>query len=337
MSEQQPVPTDPEIQEDPEQPQDDASGQEQQLEAQEQPETQEQQPQAADENDSEGGGDDADGTDDEDEWPQELLDAGKIAPDHWIRIIDPAWDGDGEPPEWAVGGVWRSDEDGNIVEGQLNEEYKPSPAAMGWPAPMGPLDEAVQLAATGYISEDTLARELAGSEVLVFVDEDGEPAVVRAPDGSDVVAVSAASVLVDEETNPHVRMPVAELLKRTQEASDLYFLSPSAPVSIVVPVETLLDAAAERSGSPRVAAAGPEAPVAAGSAPQEAAESGAPFDDFFAESGLEAPLARPTESGGAPQQARTPDTVLPAPRSGPRLVEDLALPGDPSAAAGSES
>ncbi|MET8535081.1 type VII secretion system-associated protein [Streptomyces sp. NPDC005065] len=269
------------------------------------------------------GPDEQAGEDDEDAWPQELVDAAKIAPDHWIRMIDPAWNLDGEPPEWAVGGVWRSDADGNIVEGQVNEEYKPSPAALGWPAPMGPLDEAAQLAATGYISEDTLVRELASSQVLVFVDEDGEPAVVRAPDGSDVVAVSAASVLVDEETNPHVRMPVAELLRRTNEASDLYFLSPSAPVSIVVPVETLLDAAAERSGSPRVAPA--EAPSAAGTVPEERAESGTPFDDFFAEEGLEAPLARPTESGEA--QVLTTDTAPPARRSSsPRPVEDLELP-----------
>ncbi|MEW2165698.1 type VII secretion system-associated protein [Streptomyces sp. NPDC007084] len=271
----------------------------------------------------------------EQEWPQELLDAAKIAPDHWIRMIDPAWNGDGEPPEWAVGGVWRSDEDGNIVEGEVNEDYKPSPAAMGWPPPIGPLDEAVQLAATGYITEDTLARELAASDVLVFVDENGEPALVRAPDGSDVVAVSADAVLVDEEENPHVRMPVEELLRRTNDEWDLYFLSPSAPVSIVVPAETLLDALAERRrGGPRTTGIREEAPAGAGDAPAGASPAPAVpevspdeadvFEAAFTEVGLEAPRVRPTESGA--ETAAEPEGQAPRRNNAPRRVEDLELP-----------
>ena len=57
-----------------------------------------------------------------------------------------------------------------------------------------------------------------------------------------VVTVSSANVDVDEEEHPHTRMPVAELLERTQERYDLYYLSPSAPVSVVVEAEILLSA-----------------------------------------------------------------------------------------------
>lgn len=176
----------------------------------------------------------------EQEWPEDLVRVAALAPDHLIRIVDSAWSGDGEPPEWAVGGAWLTDSDGKIAEGEINENYRPSPKTLGWPDPVDAVDEAVQLAATGYLSEDAVARELAVAQVMVFLGPDGVPAVVRAPDGTDVVTVSSANVNVDEESHPHERMPVAELLERTEERYDVYYLSPSAPVSVVVEAETLL-------------------------------------------------------------------------------------------------
>ncbi|MCC8338958.1 type VII secretion system-associated protein [Streptomyces sp. R1] len=279
--------------------------------------------------------DEDDEDEDEEGWPDELVQAARIAPDHWIRMIDPAWTGEGEPPDWAVGGVWRSDTEGNIVEGQVNEDYKPSPAALGWPSPIGPLDEAIQLAATGYISEDTLTREIATSQVMVFVDEDGRPGVVQAPDGSDVVAVSADSVLVDETENPHTQMSVADLLEQTGEAYDLYYLSPSAPVSIVVPAETLLDALAELNGAPRPALDPAPAPVVAASEDVErAAGTEAEADrsavvELFEQEGLEAPVAPPTQStesavtvaSSSPGSAEVPSNPV-----APRQMEDVELP-----------
>ncbi|MEU9994534.1 type VII secretion system-associated protein [Streptomyces sp. NPDC050848] len=178
-------------------------------------------------------------------WPEELVKMGKLAPDHIIRIVDPAWRGEeDEPPDWAVGGAWRTDSEGNIVAGEINEEYRPTPRALGWPEPLDALDAAVQLSATGHGDEDVVARELAAAHLLVFVDENGAPAVVTAPDGTDVVSVSTAGVDVDGTTHPHTRMDLPELLDRTAERYDVYFLSPTAPVSVIVEVETLLDALA---------------------------------------------------------------------------------------------
>ncbi|MGW2015242.1 type VII secretion system-associated protein [Streptomyces sp. NPDC001927] len=234
-------------------------------------------------------------------WPEELVKMGKLAPDHVIRIVDPAWRGEeGEPPDWAVGGAWRTDSEGNIVEGEINEEYRPTPRALGWPEPLDALDAAVQLSATGHGDEDVVARELAAAHLLVFVDGNGAPAVSKAPDGTDVVSVSTAGVEVDGTTHPHTRMDLPELLDLTAERYDVYFLSPTAPVSVVVEVETLLDALA-------------------GMRVRGEEDAGVQSDE------VEAAPVRPTESA-----APAWDTATTPPAAGPSrpAVEDVALPDD---------
>ncbi len=39
---------------------------------------------------------------------------------------------------------------GEIEEWRANEDYRPSPTALGWPEPTDDVDEAVQRASTGY-------------------------------------------------------------------------------------------------------------------------------------------------------------------------------------------
>lgn len=82
--------------------------------------------------------------------PEELREAAKVAPDHWLGLVDPGWRGEGAPPRWTVAGEYRSGPEGEVVECRENEEYRPSPLALGWPKPTGPVDEAVQLASTGW-------------------------------------------------------------------------------------------------------------------------------------------------------------------------------------------
>lgn len=81
--------------------------------------------------------------------PTEIRKAGRLAPDPWLGMVDPAWQGEDEPPHWAVVGQWRSGSAGEIEEWRPNEEYRPSPQPLGRPAPSDPVDEAVQRAATG--------------------------------------------------------------------------------------------------------------------------------------------------------------------------------------------
>ncbi|MGW1561933.1 type VII secretion system-associated protein [Streptomyces sp. NPDC002144] len=182
------------------------------------------------------------------EPPEDYVKAAKVAPDHWLSIIDRHWNGDeGEPPpSWASLGRWRSDENGEIVEWEENTEYRPSPDAYGWAPPVGPVDAAVQLVATGYASEELFALMLADAEVAVCVDENGGLAVTDAQDGTEAVPVfSTSPELDDAKLPPHEVMSVPDLLARMPEGKEVLFLSSSAPVGQLVTVSALREAKAD--------------------------------------------------------------------------------------------
>ena len=182
------------------------------------------------------------------EPPEDYVKAAKVAPNHWLSVIDPAWSGDeGEPPPlWASLGRWRSDENGEIVEWEVNTEYRPSPDAYGWAPPVSPVDAAVQLVATGYASEDLFALMLADAEVAVCLDESGGLAVTEAEDGTEAVPVfSASPELEEDKLPPHEVMFMPDLLDRLPEGKEVLFLSSSAPVGQLVTVSALRAGKAE--------------------------------------------------------------------------------------------
>lgn len=173
--------------------------------------------------------------------PQELVKAARLAPDHWFCMPDSSWKGEGVPPDWAVLGRWRSNDKGEIVEWDDNEDYRPSPQALGWPEPTDAVDMAVQRAATGYGPVQDVPPVLAGAaEVAVIQGPDG-PAVIEAPDGTRAVPIFTASPhLAGVELPPHKTMSVAELLPQVPDGVELFYLSPSAPASMVVEVQAVL-------------------------------------------------------------------------------------------------
>lgn len=182
------------------------------------------------------------------EPPEDYVRAAAVAPNHWLSVIDRHWAGDESepPPLWASLGRWRSDENGEIVEWEVNTEYRPSPDAHGWPPPIDPVDAAVQLVATGYASEDLFALMLADAEVAVCVDGDGGLAVTDAEDGTKAVAVfSTSPKLVQDKLPPHEVMSVPDLLDRLPEGKEVLFLSSSAPVGQLVTASALRAAKAE--------------------------------------------------------------------------------------------
>lgn len=176
------------------------------------------------------------------EPPEEYVAAARLAPDHWLSVIDRHWDGAaGEvPPVWAMLGRWRSDARGEIVEWEENPHYRPSPDAYGWDPPVSPADAAVRLVATGYDSEELLALALADAELAVCVDADGALAVTEAPDGTPAVPVfSTAPELDQERLPPHELMAVPALLERLPEDREVLFLSSSAPVGQLLSADAL--------------------------------------------------------------------------------------------------
>ncbi|MDQ0791046.1 type VII secretion system-associated protein [Streptomyces sp. B3I8] len=176
------------------------------------------------------------------EPPAELLEAARLAPDHWISAIDPGWTDEGPPPAFAVAGRWRSGFTGEIEEWEENEEYRPSPRALGWPEPTDALDAALQGAVTGYGPPEEVARALAGAELLVLTLSDGSPVTAMAADGTPVVPVFSAPAHLDLVGGfASARRTAPELLRDLPPGHRLY-VNPAGPADAVLSPEVLAEA-----------------------------------------------------------------------------------------------
>ncbi|MFD9304035.1 type VII secretion system-associated protein [Streptomyces sp. NPDC060048] len=174
--------------------------------------------------------------------PEDIREAARRAPEHWLAVIDPAWDGEEAPPVWAVRGQWRSDEAGEVVEWQENPEYRPSPESLGWPEPTDALDAAVQLSATGYGPAGAVSAALAQASLAVHTTTDGLPVTAAAPDGTAVVAVySSASYLQVAGRFAYQVLPLPELAALLPAGHELY-VNPTAGVAMRIE-ESVLRAA----------------------------------------------------------------------------------------------
>lgn len=207
--------------------------------------------------------------------------------------------GEGEPPDWAVVGRWRSGQDGEIEEWRPNEEYRPSPQALGWPAPTDPVDEAVQLAATGYGPGEAVSRTLAVAEVAVLLAPGGGPLSATSPDGAAVVPVFTSPTYLHAAGRFGYELaPVHEVVDRIPEGHVLY-LNPSGPVGMAVETDALRQAveAAARSAAER----GDE--EAAGEAAASPAAGGA---DLPTPPVTATPAGARTGGGTGPEAAASP-------------------------------
>ncbi|TSB21203.1 type VII secretion system-associated protein [Streptomyces sp. NBC_01525] len=181
------------------------------------------------------------------EPPPEVIEAAREAPDHWLAMVDLTWSGQGPPPLWAVIGQWRSGPTGEIEDWRDNPEYRPSPQMLDWSEPTDAVDQAVQLAATGYGPVPEVARTLAAAEVSYLVTAAGAPLPAASPEGTPVVPVYTSEdhlepvgrLLVD-------RRPVAELLERLPAGHALY-VNPTGAVSMLVEPDAVRAAVEERA------------------------------------------------------------------------------------------
>ncbi|MFI5568087.1 type VII secretion system-associated protein [Streptomyces sp. NPDC051740] len=195
--------------------------------------------------------------------PDDIREAGRLAPDHWLGVVDPMWSGEGKPPEWAMTGRWRSGLDGEIVEWEDNPEYRPSPRALGWPEPEDEVDRAVQLASTGYGPGEAVPAALVGREVAVLTAPGGEGLVsAAAADGTPVVPVFTSSVFLHTAGRFAFELVgVDDLVTRVPEGHVLY-LNPSAAVSMLLDPDAVRDAVRGGAGErPAATAVGRTAPV----------------------------------------------------------------------------
>jgi hypothetical protein len=243
--------------------------------------------------------------------PDSIREAGRLAPDHWLGMVDPTWSGEGAPPEWAVVGQWRSGTDGEIVEWRDNEEYRPSPKALGWPEPADDVDSAVQLAATGYGPGEAVTEALAAlPEAAVFVTPEGDPLPATAPDGDTrVIPVFTSPVYLHTAGRLAFElMRVPELVDRLPEGHVIY-LNPSAPVSMTVETDMLREAL---EGKP--------------------ADAGTTADDAVEEEITESDAKRPSMVGGSVPAGPAAAEQRPGRARGrsDQVVQELSLPAEQS-------
>lgn len=172
--------------------------------------------------------------------PEDVREAARLAPGHWLGVVDPGWRDEGPPPHWAVVGEWRSGESGEVEEWQPNEEYRPSPSALGWPRPADPVDAAVQLAVTGYGPMSDALSALADAEVHFLCTPEGGPLAMTSPDGDLTVPV-----FTSHEHQPFsASLAHGSLSGRVLAAHGMPLtVNPAGPACLVVGAQDLLRAA----------------------------------------------------------------------------------------------
>ncbi|GAA2986266.1 MULTISPECIES: type VII secretion system-associated protein [Streptomyces] len=225
------------------------------------------------------------------EPPPEVVEAARNLPERWLSVPDPAWAGEGAPPDRAIPGRWRTDSTGTVVAWEDNERYQPSPEALGRPRATDPVESAVQRAVTGYGPAGEVLRTLAAAKVAVLIGADGEPAALRSAEGEPVVPVftSPASQRVVGTLAARL-LPAADAIGELPDGHSLY-ANPTGPAGIVRETEAPAEeiAAQERgearpvsvdapegTTTPRVHAVRAEDPVAHGDAPGAPAAAKSP-------------------------------------------------------------
>ncbi|MFC8662455.1 type VII secretion system-associated protein [Streptomyces sp. NPDC057199] len=184
------------------------------------------------------------------EPPPEVVEAARHLSDQWVSVPDPAWSGDsgegdgengGAPPDWAIPGRWRVGPTGEIVGWEDNEAYRPSPEALGWPAPTDPVESAIQLAVTGYGPAVDVLRTLAAAEVAVFTAPDGGWAALRSADGEAVIPVFTSPLYSRAVGDYEARLvQVPELVEELPAGYSLY-VNPSGPAGMIMDTEALVE------------------------------------------------------------------------------------------------
>lgn len=173
--------------------------------------------------------------------PEAVRAAARQAPGHWIGVVDPEWTEGRTPPEWAVLGEWRSDDDGDVGEYRANPAYRPSARMLDWPEPTDPVDAAAQRAATGYGSVEAALEALAVAEVTVVRGPDGGPLTAAGQDGAPVVLLftSPAHEFMSGALH-HDTLPAAELARSLTVSGTLLMVNAAAAAPLLVPADSLL-------------------------------------------------------------------------------------------------
>jgi hypothetical protein len=210
---------------------------------------------------------------DEQTWPsaddaEQAAEAGQAAEadqqdgadlrDHWIFMLDPAYQAqsrDEQPPVGAVVGGWYVDDEGVTGLFRPNPDYEPSEPGL----PTDPVDAAVQLVVRGDADGDELLDTLGQVVYGVALDEEGNAVVTPAPDDVPSVLVTTAPAHRSRvDASDWADVTVAELAEALPDEGVDVLLNPGADASMrllaAVVKETVAGLSAD--GPPSAAQAG---------------------------------------------------------------------------------
>lgn len=128
-------------------------------------------------------------------------------PGSWLYVIDEAFDPKGNVPTWAVVGAYPVDGRGEIVDDfHFNNHYRPSPQALGFPAPSSELEYLLQLVYARHRPEEDLAPAVLGADLYVYAYTPAQRTLVgfHDLDGDVVVSAYTAKALAPRDW-PHAR------------------------------------------------------------------------------------------------------------------------------------
>ncbi|EHR63787.1 type VII secretion system-associated protein [Saccharomonospora cyanea] len=128
-------------------------------------------------------------------------------PGSWLYVIDEAFDPNGNVPSWAVIGAYPVNDRGEIVDDfHFNDQYRPSPQALGFPEPSSELEYLLQLVYTRHRPEEDLAHAVLDAELYVFAYTPAQRTLVGVHDldGDVVVPAYTARSLAPRDW-PHAR------------------------------------------------------------------------------------------------------------------------------------
>lgn len=161
-------------------------------------------------------------------------------PGGWVYVIDPFFPQDGNVPPYGIEGAWKVDDEGKISgEFQRNAKYRPSPVKLGMPKPGDDTERQLQLAATGYGTEESLMNALRSSDVYIPGDGTVET-VVYSDSRGDFVALYTRPEIVPENYRFVERVPFETLLQRLPDDASVV-VNPGRPSSVRIPVAALME------------------------------------------------------------------------------------------------
>lgn len=128
-------------------------------------------------------------------------------PNSWLYVIDEAFDPNGSVPSWAVVGAYPVNADGEIVDDfHANDQYRPSPQALGLPEPASESEHLLQLVYTRHRPFSDLVLAVVDAELFVYAYTSAQRTLVGFHDlDGDVYVPAYTSRSLAPRDWPHAR------------------------------------------------------------------------------------------------------------------------------------